>query len=95
MLSQATLVDSRICLAQGEESPALAGGVCQHWWVYPNESEGIYSKCLARANVAGDLVIGSGDDTCLVGVRYGRFTITRQIADDVVSIFDQRMLVCL
>ena len=66
-----------------------------HWWVYPNEPEGIYSKCLARANVAGDLVIDFAGEVCLVVIRHGRLTLTRQIADDVVSIFDKRILVCL
>ena len=26
---------------------------------------------------------------------YGRFTLTRQVADDVANIFDERLLVCL
>ena len=50
---------------------------------------------LARANVAGDLVIGTGDDTSLVCIRHGRLTITRQVSDDVVSTSDKRLLVCL
>ena len=66
-----------------------------HWWIFPNEPEGLYSKCLARANVAGDLVIDFAGEICLICIRYGRFTITRQITDDVVSIFDDRILVCL
>ena len=66
-----------------------------HWWIFPNESEGVYSKCLARANVAGDLVIGGGEDTCFVIIRYGRLTITRQVSDDVVSVYDARLFVCL
>ena len=65
------------------------------WWIFPNEPEGLYSKCLARANVAGDLVIDFASETCLVCIRYGRFTLTRQIADDVANIFDERLLVCL
>ena len=65
------------------------------WWIFPNEPEGLYSKCLARANVAGDLVIDFAGETCLVCIRYGRFTLTRQIADDVANIFDERLLVCL
>ena len=40
-----------------------------HWWVFPNKSEGLYSKVLARANAVGDLVIGSGDETSLVIIR--------------------------
>ena len=66
-----------------------------HWWVYPNYADGIYSAVLARVNIAGDLVIGTGEETCLVCIRYGRFTLTRQIADDVANIFDERLLVCL
>lgn len=65
------------------------------WWLYPNYDDGIYSKVLARVNVADDLVIGTGDDTCLVMVRHGRLTITRQPCDDIVSVFDERLLVCL
>ena len=66
-----------------------------HYWVFPNKSEGLYSKVLARANIAGDLVVGSGEDTCLVIIRHGRLTITRQASDDVVSVSDKRLLVCL
>lgn len=66
-----------------------------HYWLYPNYAEGIYSKVLARANVIGDLVIGTGADTCLVIIRHGRLTITRQSCDDIVSVFDERLLVCL
>ena len=63
--------------------------------VLQNINEGLYSKCLARANVAGNLVIDFADETCLVCIRYGRFTITRQIAADAANIFDNRLLVCL
>ena len=66
-----------------------------HWWVFPNESEGLYSKVLARANVAGDLVIDFGGETCLIIIRHGRLTITRQVCDDVANISDERLLVCL
>ena len=65
------------------------------WWIFPNAPEGLYSKCLARANVAGDLVIDFAGETCLVCIRYGRFTLTRQIADDVANVFDERLLVFL
>ena len=27
-----------------------------YWWIFPNASEGLYSKVLARANVIGDLI---------------------------------------
>ena len=67
-----------------------------HWFVYPNEAEGLYSKALAKVNVAGDLVIDYGDDeTCLVCIRHGRLTITCQVSDDVANIADERLLLCL
>ena len=66
-----------------------------HWWVFPNFLEGIYSKCLARANVAGDLVINFAGEICLVIIRHGRLTLTRQIADDAANVSDNRLLVCL
>ena len=66
-----------------------------YWWIFPNASEGLYSKVLARANVIGDLVIGSGEDTCLVIIRHGRLTITNQVSDDVANVHDERLLVCL
>ena len=65
------------------------------WWIFPNAPEGLYSKCLARANIAGDLVIDFAGETCLVCIRYGCFTLTRQIADDVANVFDERLLVFL
>ena len=66
-----------------------------HWFAYPNEAEGLYSKVLARVNVAGDLVVDFAGETCLVCIRYGRLTFTRQVSDDVVSVSDERLLVCL
>lgn len=45
--------------------------------------------------IAGDLIVGSGDDTCLVIIRHGRLSLTQQIADALVSIFDERLLICL
>ena len=66
-----------------------------HWWVYPNYDEGIYSKVLARANVVGDLVIGTGDETSLIIIRHGRLTLTRQATNDVANVSDARLLVCL
>lgn len=65
------------------------------WWIFPNWEDGLYSKVLARVNVAGDLVIGSGENTCLVLVRHGRLTVTRKFADDVANVSDGRLLVCL
>ena len=65
-----------------------------HWFVYPNKP--LYSKALAKVNVAGDLVIDYGDDeTCLVCIKHGRLSITRQVFNDVVSVNDSRLLVCL
>ena len=65
-----------------------------HWFAYPNEAEGLYSKVLARVNVAGDLVVDFGDETCLVCIRHGRLTLTRQIADDVANVADERVRIC-
>ena len=70
-------------------------GNSYHYWLYPNYDDGLYSKMLARVNAAADLVVGTGEDTSLVMIRYGRLTLTRQVCDDVVSIFDERLLVCL
>ena len=66
-----------------------------HWFAYPNEVEGLYSKVLARKNVASDLVIDFGEETCLVCIKHGRLTLTRQVSDDVVNVSDERLLVCL
>ena len=65
------------------------------WWLYPNYDDGIFSKVFARVNAAGDLVIGCGEDTCLVIIRHGRLTLTRQFCDDVANVYDERLLVCL
>ena len=56
-------------------------GNLYHWWLFPNWDEGIFSKALARINAAGDLVVGTGENTCLVIIRHGRLTLTRQISD--------------
>ena len=66
-----------------------------HWFAYPNETEGLYSKVLARVNMFGDLVIGSGEDTCLVIIRYGIFSLSRKVCDDVANVHDKRLLMCL
>ena len=66
-----------------------------HWFAYPNATEGLYSKVLARVNMFGDLVIGSGEETCLVIIRYGRFSLSRQVCEDVANVHDKRLLVCL
>lgn len=66
-----------------------------HWWIYPNYDEGLYSKILARFNVAGDLVIDSGEETYLVIIRHGRLTIARKRTDDVALASYKRLLVCL
>ena len=66
-----------------------------HWSAYPNAAEGLYSRVLARANVVGDLVVGTGEDSNLVIIQHGRLTLTRQFSDDLVSIFDKRLLVWL
>ena len=59
------------------------------WWVYPNYADGIYSKVLARVNMFGDLVIGSGEETSLVIIRHGRLTLARQVCDDVANVHDK------
>ena len=66
-----------------------------YWWIFPNFPEGLYSKCSARANVAGDLVIDFAGGICLVVIRHGRFTLTRQVSDDAANVSDGRLLVCL
>ena len=66
-----------------------------HWFVYPNDADGIYSKVLARVNAVGDLVIDFGDRTCLVCIRHGRLSLTRQVSNDVANVADERLLVCL
>ena len=78
---------------QYEGKPEL--GNLYRWWLYPNWDDGIFSKVLARANVVGDLVVGSGDETSLVCIKHGRLTLTRQVCNDVVSVSDRRLLVCL
>ena len=82
------------------ESPPLRYGGQElgnlyRWWLYANYDDGIFSKVLARVNVAGDLVIGTGEDTSLVIIRHGRLTLTRQVSDDVANVSDRRLLVCL
>ena len=66
-----------------------------HWFAYPNAAEGLYSKVLARVNMFGDLVVGKGKETCLVIIRHGRLTITRQVCNDVANVHDKWLLVCL
>lgn len=66
-----------------------------HYFVYPNAAEGLYSKVLERVNGVGDLVIGDGEDTYLVIIRYGRLTLARQVSDDIANVYDERLLVCL
>lgn len=65
------------------------------WWLYPNWDDGVFSKVLARVNIFGDLVVGSGEDASLVIIRHGRLSLTRQFCDDVVNVSDSRLLVCL
>ena len=66
-----------------------------HFWVYPNWTDGIFSTAFARANIFGDLVVSQLDHTCLVCIRHGRLSLTRQVSNDVVSVNDRRLLVCL
>ena len=76
----------------GYEGQHLLG---YHWFAYPNATEGLYSKVLARVNMFGDLVIGTGEETCLVIIRYGRFSLSRKVCEDVANVHDKRLLVCL
>ena len=66
-----------------------------HWFAYPNAAKGLYSKVLARVNMFGDLVVGNGEETCLVIIRYGRFSLSRKVCDDVANVRDKRLLMCL
>ena len=66
-----------------------------HWFAYPNAAEGLYSKVFARVNMFGDLVVGSSEETCLVCIKHGRLSVTRQVGNDVVSVHDKRLLMCL
>ena len=66
-----------------------------HWFAYPNAAEGLYSKVLARVNMFGDLVVGRGEETCLVCIKHGRLSVTRQVGNDVANVHDKRLLVCL
>ena len=66
-----------------------------HWFAYPNAAAGLYSKVLARINMFGDLVVGSGEETCLVCIKHGRLSVTRQVCDDVANVHDKRLLMCL
>ena len=66
-----------------------------YWWLYPNWDASIFSKVFARANMFGDLVVGTGEKTQLVCIKHGRLSMTRQVCDDVVVVTDKRLLVCL
>ncbi len=66
-----------------------------HWWIYPNYDDGIYSKTLARPNITGDLVVGRDDETALVCIKHGRFSLTRTVSNDIANISDDRLFVCL
>jgi len=46
-------------------------------------------------NVADDLVIGRGEETSLVIIRHGRFSLARQVCEDIANVHDKRLLVCL
>ena len=70
-------------------------GNAYHYWIFPNYDDSLYSKAFARINAVGDLVIGTGEETCLVIIRHGRLTITNQVSDDVANVHDERLLVCL
>ena len=71
-----------------------------YWWLYPNWCDadacnGIFSKVFAKANLFGNLAVGADEKTHLVCIENGRFTLTRQVSDNVVLVSDERLLVCL
>ena len=71
-----------------------------YWWLYPNWCDadgcaGVFSKVFAKTNMFGNLVVGADEKTHLVCIKNGRFTLTRQVSDDVVTVSDERLLVCL
>ena len=71
-----------------------------YWWLYPNwcyadACNGVFSKIFARANMFGNLLCGAGEKTHLVCIEDGRLTLTRQVSDDVATVSDERLLVCL
>ena len=66
-----------------------------YWWLYPNFDAGIFSKVFAKANLFGDIVVGADENTHLVCIVDGRLTLSPSISDDVVSVSDTRLLVCL
>lgn len=66
-----------------------------HWWLFPNYIDGIYSKVYARINIAGDLVVGTGERARPVCIENGRLTLSPSISDDAISASDTRLLVCL
>ena len=65
-----------------------------YFWVYPNWTDRIFSTAFARANIFGDLVVSELDHTCLVCIRHGRLSLTRQASDDITNISDDRLFVC-
>ena len=81
-----------------DSNPALYDGqhiIGYHWFAYPNAAEGLYIKVLARVNMFGDLVIGNGEETCLVCIKHGRLSVTRKVGNDVANVHDKRLLICL
>ena len=89
--------DMHECLAK-DGNPVQYDGqyiLGYHWFAYLNESEGLYSKVLARVNMFGDLVVSSGEETCLVIIRHGRLSFTKQICNDIANVHDKRLLMCL
>ena len=92
---RARLAEERKFEGEPVKYDGQAFGNLYRWWIYPNWEEGVYSKVLARANMFGDLVVGSDEETCLVCIRHGRLSLTRKVCEDIANVSDSRLLVCL
>ena len=45
-----------------------------HWFAYPNDSEGLYFKALACVNMFSAVVVGCGEETCLMCIQHDRLS---------------------
>ena len=66
-----------------------------HWWLYPNDNDGIFSKVFARSNMFGNLLCGAGEKTHLVCIEDGRLVLSAVVSDNAVLASDKRLLICL
>ena len=89
--------DLRICREYDNNPVHFEGQEIRgyHWFAYSNKADGIYSKVLARVNAVGFLVIDYNEETFLVCIQNGKFTISREVSDDVVSVSDERLRLCV